>query len=123
MPNDASVIEFLIFIVILIYFFFEKMKQNFIVPIYQTINFWVCVGLFVYFTGSFFFLLLLSNVDKTDTHLKNEMKIIYSIVTILKNIILSLALLVNEDKTDEFQEFQIPNELDLDSFTPNNNLN
>lgn len=99
------------------------MKQNFIVPIYQTINFWVCVGLFVYFTGSFFFLLLLSNVDKTDTHLKNEMKIIYSIVTILKNIILSLALLVNEDKTDEFQEFQIPNELDLDSFTPNNNLN
>ena len=92
-------------------------------PIYQTINFWICVGLFVYFTGSFFFLLLLSNVDKMNTALKNEMKIIYCVVTIVKNFILGLALLTNEDKTNEFKEFQIPNELDFDSFTPNKNLN
>ena len=92
-------------------------------PIYQTINFGLCVGLFVYFTGSFFFLLLLSNVDKTDKELKSQMTIIYSIVTIIKNIILGIALLINESNSEKEKEFHIPNEIDLDSFSPNNNLN
>ena len=52
------------------------------------------------------------------------MRLIYSIVTISKNIILCVAFLANEKvEEDKDKEFQIPNELELDSFSPNNNLN
>lgn len=123
LPNNPSVVEFLVFIVILIYFFFEKMTQSALVPIYQTINFWICVGLFLYFTGSFFFLLLLANVDKSDIKLKSEMKIIYSVVTITKNIILGLALLTREEKEEEIKEFHMPDELYFDNFPPTKSSN
>ena len=92
-------------------------------PIYQTNTFWICVGLFLYFTGSFFFLLLLSNVEKSNISLKNEMMIIYSIVTISKNLILSCSMIVDETKEEDLTELHIPSEIDLDSFSPNNNFN
>ena len=117
-PNDPSIVEFLVFIVILIYFFFEKMKISVQFPIYQTIYFWICVGLFLYFTGSFFFLLLISNVNKSDIILTGQMTVIYNIVTIIKNLLLGSALLVKNDPTDDANEFKIPNEMDLDNFSP-----
>lgn len=122
-PNNPSIAEFLVFIIILVYFFFEKMKVNVQFPIYQTIDFWICVGLFIYFTGSFFFLLLISNVNKSDNELRSQMAIIYSIVTIVKNIMLSASLFVNESKLDQDNPLKIPSELNLDSFSPKNNLN
>lgn len=123
LPNKVSVIEFFIFIIILIYYFFEKMRLNVLLPIYQTNAFWICVGLFLYFTGSFFFLLLLSNVEKSNVSLKNEMMIIYSIVTISKNLILSCSMIVDETKDEEMTELHIPSEIDLGNFSPYNNLN
>jgi hypothetical protein len=51
------------------------------------------------------------------------MRIVYSIVTISKNILLSLAFLANEQVESTEDSFNIPNELNLDSFNPKNNLN
>lgn len=99
------------------------MKINVLFPIYQTINFWICVGLFIYFTGSFFFLLLISNVSKADIELSRQMTIIYNVVTIIKNLMLGLALIVKEDNSSESKDFRIPDEIDLDNFVPNKNLN
>lgn len=99
------------------------MRLNVLLPIYQTNAFWICVGLFLYFTGSFFFLLLLSNVEKSNVSLKNEMMIIYSIVTISKNLILSCSMIVDETKDEEMTELHIPSEIDLGNFSPYNNLN
>ncbi|MEO6488802.1 MAG: hypothetical protein ABIO04_02585, partial [Ferruginibacter sp.] len=115
--------EFLIFIIFLIFFFFEKMQHNFLVPIYQTINFWICVGLFVYFTGNFFFILLVESSKSTDPQLKNELVIIYSVVTIVKNLILGLSLYNNNENVRHSDNFIVPTDLNLDTFTPNNNLN
>lgn len=80
------------------------------------------MGLFIYFTGNFFYFLFINS--SKDKQFVEQMKFIYSFVTICKNIILSIAFLVKEET--EFQKnkaFDMPNELDLDSFSPNNNLN
>jgi hypothetical protein len=96
------------------------MQYSFEVPIYQTITFWICVGLFVYFTGSFFYILLAVN-SAADEQIKNEAIIIFSFVTIIKNFILGFAFLKSEsDNISNENTLNVPNELNLDSFTPKN---
>lgn len=115
--NKPSIIEFLAFIIFIIYFFYEKMKTVFMYPLYQSISFWICVGLFLYFTGNFFFFLF-TNYSNDKVFL-NQMRIIYSLVTITKNVILSLALFANEPQELIEEELQIPKDLQLDEFTLN----
>ncbi len=91
-------------------------------PLYQSISFWICVGLFIYFTGNFFFFLFITS--SKDKQFIEQMRLIYMIVTIIKNIVICFAFLSNEIiETDKDKEFQIPNEIDLDGFTLKNNLN
>lgn len=119
--NYPSLIEFLAFISFIIYFFYEKMKTVVQYPLYQSISFWICVGLFLYFTGNFFFFLFVNS--SSDQKIIGQMKIIYSIVTISKNILLSCAFFASEIPEKQNVEFELPSELNLDSFAPNNNLN
>jgi len=112
------IIEFLVFIVVLIYFFYEKMQTVVLYPLYQSITFWICVGLFIYFTGNFFYLLF--SKSSTDPKFQLQMKIIYSFVTISKNVLLSLALFANEPNEENNNELQIPTDLNLDEFSLTN---
>ena len=121
--NDPSLVEFLVLILFIIFFLFEKMQYSIQVPVYQTINFWISVGLFVYFTGTFFYILLVKNTNNADIDLKKQLIIINSVVIIFKNIILGLSFLIKEDKSNDDNILNIASELDLDSFYPNNNLN
>lgn len=84
-------------------------------PLYQTISFWICVGLFLYFTGNFFFLLLIKSTN--DVHVKIQMKTLYSFVTITKNIFLSVALFASEINEGKNDNIEIPDYLDLDDFS------
>lgn len=113
-----SIIEFMFFIVILIYFFYEKIKTVIIYPLYQSHTFWICVGFFIYFTGNFFFFLF-SNTT-SDKSFITQLNIIYSFVTIIKNIILSVSLLVNEPVELNDDELHIPTDINLDEFTLTN---
>ena len=45
-------------------------------------------------------------------------KIVYTIVTVSKNIILSLAFLANEPTEREQEALQVPEGVDLGDFTP-----
>jgi len=126
--NSApTLVELLVFIIVIIYFLFEKMRISYQMPVYQTINFWVAVGLFVYFSGIFFYILLVESYFSQSNSIKNELLLISSIVTILKNLILAFAVTVKEPKAElEEYDFNIPLEINLDSFesyTPTNNLN
>jgi hypothetical protein len=47
------------------------------------------------------------------------MRVVYSLVTITKNLILGLALLANEPVDVKEEELQIPKDLQLDEFTLN----
>jgi hypothetical protein len=90
-------------------------------PIYQNISFWICVGLFLYFTGNFFFLLF--PVSSTDIVFKNQIQSIYIAVTITKNIILSFSFFANEIKEEKDDAPNFPSNLNLDAFGPYKNLN
>lgn len=114
--NHSNIVSSLILIAFLVYFFYEKMNTVVMYPLYQTISFWICVGLFLYFTGSFFFFIFIkSSVDKA---LMNN---IYAMVVIIKNIILSLSLLATEPKDDSEDTLHIPTDLDLDELSPLSN--
>ncbi|MEJ7611683.1 MAG: hypothetical protein WKF88_10940 [Ferruginibacter sp.] len=94
------------------------MKTVSIIPLYNSISFWLCVGLFIYFTGNFFYLLFTAGIKNIE--FINQMKIIYTVVTITKDIILSLAWLANESIETQEDELHIPDDLHLDdglSFT------
>ncbi len=113
-----SLVEFFIFILILLYFFFEKMRIVSVIPVYQSISFWLAVGLFVYFTGNFFFLLLV-NSSKNIEFIK-QMNIVNSIVSITKDIILALAWFAHERTETDADILTIPDGLGLDDDLPYN---
>ncbi|RYY48631.1 MAG: hypothetical protein EOO06_09590 [Chitinophagaceae bacterium] len=113
--NHSTIVSSLLLILFIIYFFFEKMNTVVIYPLYQSISFWICVGLFLYFSGSFFFFLFIkAGEEKEFVILMNS---IYAFVVILKNGLLSGALLASEN-SDSNDSLQIPNDLDLDELSP-----
>jgi hypothetical protein len=116
--NNPTLIEFLIFIVLIIFYLFEKMKVNQETPAYSSINFWLNVGLFVYFTGNFFYILLVENSATASIAVKNQLIVIYCIITIMKNLILSFAFVKNdiEDSFKNKNKFQFPQDLNFDTF-------
>ena len=116
--NNPTLIEFLIFIVLIIFYLFEKMKLNQETPAYSSINFWLNVGLFVYFSGNFFYILLVENSANASVAVKNQLIIIYCTITIIKNLILSFAFVKNdiEDSINNKNKFQYPKDLNFDTF-------
>lgn len=116
--NSPSLIEFLAFIIFIIYFFYEKMKTVVQYPLYQSITFWLCVGLFLYFTGNFFFFLFINS--SSDPNFIGQLKNIYSVVTISKNLLFCFAFFTNETTELTNNELQIPSELSLDDITLTN---
>ncbi|RYG18577.1 MAG: hypothetical protein EOO07_08665 [Chitinophagaceae bacterium] len=94
------------------------MKIVVMYPLYQSIEFWICVAFFFLFTGTFFFFLLVSY--NSDQKFKQQLAYIYSFVTITKNILLCLSLFATENKEQVNEELQIPTHMDLDEFSINN---
>ena len=66
-------------------------------PIYQRSIFWVSVAFIINFSGNFF-LFLYSKNSFNDEVFQRQYTIIYSSVTILKNILLCISLLINENR-------------------------
>jgi hypothetical protein len=87
-------------------------------PLYQSVTFWICVGFFLYFTGTFFFFLFIKSSQDPD--FKRQMNFIYGIVTVTKNILLCLSLFANEHLENENETLNIPSEIDLDEFSLTN---
>lgn len=113
-------VEFIFFMIVVIYYLYEKMKTEVLRPLYQSIVFWISVGLFIYFSGNFFYLIFIQST--TDKNVMNQLKIIYGIIAICKDILLSLSLLANETISNDTEDLYIPEELHLDSFNPKSTL-
>ena len=69
---------------------------NFTIPLYQLPSFWISVAFLIYFSGNFF-LFLFSKVIENDPGFANQYTLIYSSITIIKNILLCTALIVNRN--------------------------
>ena len=120
--NYPALVEFSIFILIIIYYFFQKMNVVSGVPLLSTISFWFCVGLFIYFTGNLSFLIFIRYTK--DHALINQMQLIYSCVTIAKNIILAAAWFAHEKLQTDADIIQLPENMKLDDdFTFTNTTN
>ena len=109
--NYPSLVEFSVLILIIIYYFFEKMKIVSTIPLFTSISFWLCVGLFIYFTGNLFFLLFINSANK---NILQQMFVIYSGVTIAKNLILGAAWFANEKLQTDADIIQLPENMKLD---------
>lgn len=108
------VIEGLTLLIVLIYIFYEKMQYSLDIAVHQTSFFWVAVAFVVYFAGSFF-LFLYSKNSYQDDSFRNQYTIIYSVVTISKDILLCISTFVKDkDKTPQSSVIQSP----FDSFLP-----
>ena len=116
--NYPLIYEFLAFLIFLIYFFYEKMKLTLNYLIYQSISFWICVGLFFYFSGNFFFLLFTSY--STNSNFIFQLQLVYTFVTIVKNLFLSCSLLITNEADPQNNNLNpFPQDIDLDAITPN----
>lgn len=106
--------SFLLIIYILI-FFYSKMKKVSSLPLYQTMSFWIFAAFFLYYTGNFFFFLIIGSEQTLE--IQQFLLLVYSGVTILKNILLSLSFKFFEPIENNKQSLTIPTELNLDDLS------
>jgi hypothetical protein len=89
--------EYLVLLLFIVFYFFEVIQETVIEPIYQKTIFWISVAFIINFSGNFF--LLLASVNSfQDEAFRNAFTIIYSSVTILKNILLCVAVTIKEKR-------------------------
>jgi len=93
--------ECLFFIIFIIYFFFEKIKQDVNEPLFATFIFWFSVAFLLNFSGNFL-LFVYSETSNKEADFKTNYAIIYSSVTIVKNILLCIAVLIKESPIKNF---------------------
>lgn len=91
------------------------MNEQIVEPIYQRAIFWICVAFIVNSSGNFF-LFLYSKNSYNDEVFKRQYTIIYTTVTVIKNILLCISILINEKKIDSQSNSLI--DVDLDTFHP-----
>jgi hypothetical protein len=67
--------------------------------------------------------MLAESSNNHTSEIRNDLAFISSSITLIKNIILSISFTIKEpqENLDEY-DFKIPLEINLDSFTPSNNL-
>lgn len=87
--------ECLILLIYIIYFFYERIQVNTSIPIYQTKIFWIAVAFIIYSSGNFFLFLYSINPIKDEDFLF-QYTLVYSTFAILKNVSLSVGILINQ---------------------------
>jgi hypothetical protein len=110
-------IEYLVLLVFIIYFFFEVLQENLVEPIYSKAIFWIAVAFIINFSGNFF-LFIYSKVSFKDEAFQSQFTIIYSTVTILKDILLCIGVIMKENNKINHISSTMPLETELDTFYP-----
>jgi hypothetical protein len=95
-----TVLECLILIAFSIFYFFEQMRDTSSLFIYNTPNFWLVVGVMIFFSGSFFVFIY----AQSNAHLpgfNSTFKLIMGISSLIQNILFLIAFIIakNESKT------------------------
>ncbi|MES2430867.1 MAG: hypothetical protein V4556_08005 [Bacteroidota bacterium] len=112
-----QLVECIVFLFIIMFVFYEKMKIDLSIPIYQLPVFWISIGFLIYFSGNFFLFLYSKNSIQNDDF-KVLYHIIYGTVTIIKNMLICIGIYLTRyikkpiNQSDEFID------LDLDPFNP-----
>ena len=92
LPISISAITLIIFCII---YLFEKIQSPEIGFVYATPNFWIVVGIMIYFAGTFFLFLQYSELSVQE---QDNFWIINWICIILKNIFFSIAFYLSDKR-------------------------
>jgi hypothetical protein len=111
------VIECLFFALVIVYFFYEKIQFNISTPILNTYEFWVSVAFLLYFAGNFF-VFVFSQSMYNNPAFKVQFTIIYNSITILKDILLTVAVLICANTISNKNSLNDPINIDLGAFNP-----
>ncbi len=94
-------IECLVFLSTILFFFSEKMRDaESLEPLYETTIFWIATAFMFYFAGNFFLFLYSKNSYNTQGF-RHNYTIIYSTVTIVKNILLCIGVSIKEKAAND----------------------
>ena len=113
------VLECLLLPLIIVLFFYEKMKYSTKYPVYSSPAFWIAVAFLIFSTGNFF-LFLFSKLFVQDLHSKLLYNNVYGFFTILKNTLLCTGIFIAKNYKIEDEWSDINTNLELDSFIPFN---
>ena len=114
----ASGIESIIILILCIHYLFSQIKGVNNLLIYSTFNFWIIVTFLIYFSGTFFLYIMTYSL-RSDITFQKQYLIINSIFSILKNILLCVAMTMKTNYTIK-QPPSLP-ELDGDVYFHKNN--
>jgi hypothetical protein len=106
------VIECFFFLIVIIYFFYEKMRYSVATPVYQSPSFWISVAFLIYFSGNFF-QFLYSDPKYATPQFIDLLNIVYDIVTIIKDILLCIAVIVNNQQKKQVIMPNMPIGIDI----------
>lgn len=115
MPFLPASVEHVLLLIFILYYFFETIQNITSEPIYQKAIFWISVAFIINSAGNFFLFLYSKNSFKDDTF-KMQYTIIYTTVTILKNIFLCISIPIKESPSKSISEQTL--NIDLDPFKP-----
>ena len=115
MPFVPLTVEHILLLIFIIYYFFEIMQDTVVEPIYQKAIFWISVAFIINSSGNFF-LFLYSKNSYNDEIFRKQYTIIYTTVTVIKNVLLCISILIKEKKENLLQNNLI--DIDLDTFHP-----
>lgn len=91
------------------------MQEVILEPIYQKAIFWISVAFIINFAGNFF-LFLYSMNSFNDEIFRNQYITIYTTVTVIKNALLCISILIKETPKNDLNKVIF--DVDLDSFNP-----
>ncbi len=90
-------ISALIFVSYSIVFFYQQLKHNTTILIYQLFEFWAIIGVFIYFSGNFF-LFIFSQKNFSDPLFKNLFYAFLTTFSILRNLFWLTAIVVSKKR-------------------------
>lgn len=96
----TSGVESIIIIILCIYYLAAQLKGTSNLFIYSTSNFWVIITFLIYLSGTFFLYIMAENMIHARAF-QIQYSIINSVFNVLKNILLSIAMLMKEIPPNE----------------------
>ncbi len=117
----TSGVQAVLILIMCIYYFFDQLKKPNSFLIYNNINFWVIISFLIYVAGTFFLYIMAENMVP-NKEFRKEYVIINFSFNLLKNILLSVAMLMKEEKVtpNNFTDTHLSG--DWDSIKSINNL-
>ena len=86
-------VESILIIILCIYYLVIQIRGNYTLTLYSTSNFWIIITFLIYLSGTFFLYIMAENMIQ-DLAFREQYIVINSSFNIIKNILLSVAMLM-----------------------------